>query len=270
MWIALLTHSLTSDVRPAQSKGHLICDIINQHLAEGKFKVKGIKKVTLTLTYEEGVNYFGLPIKGVSPVLNIQKSFDFDGFNLMTNARKNEAMLSLIEDLLTKALKSVGIDQAIFKAAIEEVRNRNFRQKTLLWKPKISKDKKFKASVEYELFPGEAIVLAVVFFDSYDSLICKVELIRTRPDFMFIAPYLGGAKWVTKSEFVLVDKSGELHFKACVDDCRSEINITPQNRTADAIIDSILISSAFTSDDQAISLLKQKIRETGGISNEEM
>gem|GEM_PF-6657562 len=63
MWIALLTHSLTSDVRHAQSIGHLICDIINQYLAERKFKVKGIR-ITLTLTYREGVNYIGRPIKG--------------------------------------------------------------------------------------------------------------------------------------------------------------------------------------------------------------
>jgi hypothetical protein len=268
MWIALLTHSLTSDVKPAQSIGHLICDIINQYLAEGKFKIKGIRKITITLTYEDGVNYIGRPIKGVSPVLNIRKSFDFNGFNLMPQATQNETMLSLIEDLLMNALKGVDVDQEIFKAAITEVRNRDFRQKTLLWKPKASKDKKFKASIEYELLPGEAIVLAVVFFDSSDSMICKAELIRTRPDFMFIAPYLGGAKWISKNEFELVDKSGELRFKVCVDDCRSEMNITPQKRTSDEIIDSILISSASTPDDQAVSLLKQKIKEAGGTSNE--
>jgi hypothetical protein len=269
MWIALLTHSLTSDVKPAQSKGHLICDIINQYLGERKFKVKGIKKITLTLTYEEGRKYIIPPTKGLPPVMNIGQSFDFDSFNRLTNDQQNEHLLSLMEELLMEGLKTVNVATDVLKAAITEVRNRNFRQKTLLWKPKASKDKKFKASVEYELLPGEAIVLAIVFFDSSDSEICKVELIRTRPDFMFIAPYLGGAKWISKNEFELVDKSGELHFKACVDDCRSEMSIMPQKRTSDEIIDSILISSASTPDDQAVSLLKQKIREAGGTSNEE-
>ena len=253
----MFVEGTNTDTTVFEGRSRIISDIINRHLALTKIKIPGVKKITISLTTEKDVNFIGAPMKGYSPVVNIRRTYDFNSFNSSSEENQNEMILSLIEYNINEAAKKFEWSIPNFTEIANEVRRVDFKQRYLEWRPKVSKDKKYKAGVEVEMLIDEARIF-IVFFSQDDTLIKRVKLISVRADRFFIASLMGKAKWVTNTEFELVDKKNEIHFKASPLKDDAEVYFTPIDRDSNRVIDDLLILAASTSDEQALSILKEK------------
>lgn len=160
--------------------------------------------------------------------------------------------------LFKKLILSARHSSAKVKEIINEVRGLGFKQRYLEWKLKVSKDKKYKAGIEVEMLSEEAGIF-IIFYTADDKIFKRIKLISVRPARFFILPLMGKAIWVNNTEFELVDKKKEIHFRASLLKGAAEVYFTPINRDANKVIDDLLILSASTSDKQALSLLQEKV-----------
>lgn len=260
MWIAVLVEDTDIDMRVFRGRAVVICDMINRQLALRKFKIPGIKKITITLTAMKDVDYITGPLKGYSPVANIRRTFDFGAFNTSSDERKNDLILNLIEDSIKRAAEHLSWNIKNFDHIANEVRRLGFKHRYLEWKLKRSESGKNKAGVEVEMLAEEARIY-IVFYSASGQAIKQVKLIAVRPDRLFILPLMGKAFWLNHDEFELVDKRKEVHFNASLLKEDAQIYFTPMKRDVNEVIDDLLILAASTTDSVALSLLQEKIRK---------
>lgn len=256
----LLKEEIEADTKVFREKSRIIEDIINRNLALRKVKISGVKKMTITLTLEKDRDFIMAPIKGFSPVINITKTFDFNLFNSSTSEKQNEIILSVIDASVNEAARKFGWHKKPLEEIINTVRELDFKHSYLEWKLKLSKDRKYKAGIQVDMLP-EGATISIVFYSYDDLLIRTVSLIDLRPDRYFVTALMGECKWISNTEFELVDKKKEIHFKASLLKGAAEVYFTPINRDANKVIDDLLILAASTSNEQALSLLQTRIND---------
>jgi hypothetical protein len=265
MWISVIIsktskNEIEDNTEIFQRRARIIEDIFNRNLALKKIKLQGVQKITITLTMEKDRDVIVGPMKGFSPVVNITKTFDPKLVKSLPDKEQNEMVLSIIENCLRESAKKFGWDFHSFDEIIDMVRQLDFKHSYLEWKLKPSKDRKYKAGVETEM-NNESAKILIAFYSQDGVLIRKVNLINVRPDRFFIKHLMGEGKWLTSTEFELTDKKNEIHFKASVLSDKVDVYFTPINRDVNNVIDDLLLLSASTTDEQAISILREKIKD---------
>lgn len=218
MWIAIIVSKLTNeelqtDTTAFETRSPIIEDIVNRQLSLRKIKISGVQKITITLTIKNGRDSIVGPIKGFSPVVNIKKAYDFRLFNASSEREQNELIVSVIENSLREAAKRFTWDFERLNEVLSKVREFDFKNFYQEWKLKSSRDKRYRAGIEVET-TTEAAKISTVFYSQDNVLIRKVSLINVRPSRYFIKPLMGVAKWVSNTEFELIDKRKEVHSKA--------------------------------------------------------
>ncbi len=263
MWIDILVYKQPdvesgSYIQILKGKSRIICDIINRQLSIIKFKIQGVQKIAIAFEEEEGINFLSKPIKGYSPVICIRKTFDFGRFNDLDDSDRNEMILSSIESDFNRIAKEFDFDVNLINEIISEVKRLDFKQRYIVGQLKNSRGKKHKAGIEVEMLMEETII-SCVFFSNEETLIKKIKLISTHSSRFFFGQLLGGTKWINNTDFELLDRKREIHFRASVLKETAELHFTPSNRDVNAVIDDLLILSSSTSKEQAMSILQGKI-----------
>jgi hypothetical protein len=266
MWIALLMWDFSGIDSPVTNefadRSRIIEDQINRRIALRKAKIKGVKKIAITLTDESMIDYIGGPIKGFSPVVNIRKSYNFNLFATLDSTTRNEAILNLIRLCINEATKKFSWEIHWFEEIVDEIRASGFRSQYIEGKIKESKSKEYKAGVEVDMQLGCAVI-SIVFYSRENIVVRRAELIKVHPNRLFISPLIGDTKWLSDKEFEVVNKEREIHFKASVENGAVEVYFTPKSKNTNQLIDDLLISSITTSKEQIINLLEDKIGRLG-------
>lgn len=261
MWVALLISKFPQapDVTRTefQGKARVIEDMYNRFLFLNKIKIQGIKKLSITLVNELGIDSIHGPVKGFSPVINIKRSYDFNLFSSLGAPAQNESILALIQTSVYKAGKEFNWNLQPFEAISAQIKSLRFKNCFISGKIKASKDKVYKAGVEVDMQPDHAL-LAIVFYSKEGILVKRVELIKVHPNRLFITPLIGSTKWLNNKKFEVVNKEGEIHFLASLEADTPEIYFTSKSKTQDQLIDELLISSVSTSKEQVINLMQGK------------
>lgn len=264
MWVALLISKFAEvpDLAKTefQGKARIIEDLYNRYLFLNKIKIPGVKKITITLFNEPGVDTVYGPVKRFSPVVNVNKSYDFELFSTLDSNEQNESILNLIQISVDKAGETFNWNLESFKWIPDEIKRLGFKNCFIVGKLKTSKDKFHRAGVEVDMQPNYALI-SMVFYSKDDSLLKRAELIKVHPNRLFITPFIGSTKWLNNKEFEVTNKEGEIHFIASFEDDNTEIHFTSKSKTEDQLIDELLISSVSTSKEQIIHLLKDKINK---------
>lgn len=263
MWIAVLVSDFANILLEQKKlfvgKSTIVEDIYNKYLALKKVKIKGVRKITITLETETGIDGIWAPIKGGSPVVNIRRLFAFDDFFNSTTNEQNEIIIQLIELSLSKAVSEFNWDKNIFSELGDKVRSQNFKQCYIEGKLKLSKNKLHKAGIEINMDQDYAKVSVVFYSSMNDSLIKRIELIKLRPSRFFINSFLGHSMWLNDHDFVVTNKTDEIHFKTTLLKDKADIYFTPVTRSKEKLVDVLLIYSAETDKNLAIDLINDDI-----------
>lgn len=263
MWISL-TISNTAEIDPAirkafENRSRVIEDMFNMYFALSKVKIKGVKKISITLVDQEGVNSIAPPITGFSPVANIRKFYDLQTFKILNSNDQDKAILNLIEsNLLEVSEKFNWHIQDVIKSTAKKIKESEFKHSYIEIKPKISKNKKYRASVEVSMAPGYAVI-SILLNSVGNDVVKKIELIKVHPNRLFIKPLVGKSNWLNDNEFEVVDQNNEIHFKLFIDKGVVNLYFTPRSRSEEQLIDEILVHSIDTRKELAEKILKDKI-----------
>lgn len=263
MWISLQipTYSKLDSNLKSQFLGEsrIVEDIYNRFLAEEKVRIKGVKKITITLTEEPDIYRISPPLKGFTPVVVAQKSYDFDQHFKLSADRRKWAILDFIQNCLKECAKKFDWDESVFTKVFSKVDQTGLAHRYYEIPLKASKDKSKMAGVEVEMLE-EGALIQIVFLNEAQEIIRKVPIIKVHPNRMFVNQIVGNGKWVNNVEFVFSNKTGEINFKASIDEDNASIFFTSKSGDEDGLIDDLLFASVSTSKEQLLDILDDKVK----------
>lgn len=264
MWISIYISKLTkeemlTDTTSFKRRAMVIEEIINRELRILKIKVRGVQKISITLTVEQDRDFIAEPLKGFSPVINLTKSYDFKTFDLIPDHKKNEVILSMIERLLSEAQKKFNWDKSLFKDVFRKIRDSEFCNVFFAGGLKSSKNKKFKAGIEV-VGGSESAIVSIVFYNKNEEELKRFRLIKTKPSSFFINQLIGKSRWIGSEQFELINKNGEIRFTASMADDSPSLELHPKDNNRDRVIDDLLIISAESKANTVISILKERLK----------
>lgn len=264
MWVAVLIspfyHVDRANAQYFQDKSRVIEDMYNRFLSLNRVKIRGVQKLTVTVSNDAHINDIHGPIKGFSPVVNITKSFDFQLFSSLDSTTQNEMILDLIQSSIVRSAKELGWNSDLFNTIPDQIRKANFENRFVAGKMISSKNRAYKAGVEVDM-RMDCAVLSVVFY-SREEFLRRIELIRVRPYRLLIAQLVSRLRWVTEDEVEVINKGGDILFVASFKEGKSRIRFASNSKTEDELIDELLMASVVTEPELAIKILKEKINRT--------
>lgn len=261
MWLSINIEPETKKndiINSFQRKSTIVADLYNKLLADHKLKFTGVKKISISITSIQGVDFVGGPIKGISPVASIRKTYDFDKLELYSEDQIKLEILKLIQNSITELGEKFSWDTGPFDPLYNNIVESNFNHVYFEMPFKLSKDKFTRAGVKVEMHENYAEI-SMVFTKESDDNFLILPLIKTHPNRIFISQIIGKGKWLSNDEFLVSDKLGETHFKGMISKKRIDLSFTPKTKSEDQLIDDLLISSPSSSSELIQNLLNKRI-----------
>lgn len=263
MWIDLLIEQDNKLEPTLKSKfigeANVISDLYNQYLVKLKVKIVGVKKIAITLTDRPNISLFALPIKVVGPISTIDKTYNFDFLAKLDDKELKEEILEVIQSTIREAATKFQWDIEPFENVYQRVKGTGLINEYIEGGLVSSKNKQYKAGVQVAMSPDGASIY-IAFFDKNENFIKRINFIKVHPNKMFIIPLIGKGRWISNDDFVISNKTKEIHFKASLESGKAELFYTPVNNTEDKLTNSLLIASTTTNKEQITSLIQDRIQ----------
>lgn len=206
-----------------------------------KIKLDSVRKIVIELLDKDLYGDSILEIIGSnkSPICTLRKSFDFSNFLKESSSldKKKKLTAELYNDL-QKLSQELKWDEAPFNQAYENTVRSNFESSMVLGKIKSTKNKKNQASVIIHQELGVATVV-VIFFNSKQEEIKKVEIFKTLPQPIIYGQLVGDSRWINDIDFELINNSGEIHIVVSMLKDTPTVFFTPKGREVDGIIEEL-------------------------------
>lgn len=261
MWIAINIEKETTKsdiVTDFERKARIVQDLYNKILSEQKMKFSGVQKISISLSDEPDINFVNGPIKGISPVATLRKTYDFNRLINQSEFERKKEILILIHNSVTELGNKYEWNIDGFDHIFDLVLSMKFNHSYYEIPYKKSRGKNFQAGVKVEMLEDGAQI-SIMLESQEDSKVTSYPLIKTHPNRMFIKQIVGKGRWLNNDEYEMVDKSGEIHFKVSSERSKLELYFTPKTRSEDQLIDELLIAASTSSKRQLEYLIKNKI-----------
>jgi len=263
MWIAINVEpetQMTGLVNLFQERAMIISDLYNKLLSENKLEFKGVKKVSISVTSVPDIDFVVGPIKGISPVASVRKTFDFDKLSSLDDKFFKIEILKLIHDSILKLGEKFGWETKGFNKIYNVIFQSNLDHVYYELPMKASPDKSWNAGVKVEMLE-EGAQISMEFLDSINSdRVINLPMIMTHPNRMFITPIINNGKWISNDEFEVTNNSGEIHFIGSFVKKKMKLVFTPKEKSEKGLIDDLLLASTATKKDLVIDMLKENLR----------
>lgn len=237
-------------------EANAVCELYNRLLPA--CDIKYLEKIRIDLTPDLQAHTYVAPAKPLkySFVCTIANSYNFEAFFQKNVIERKKALLEVLQQNVREAVKQLGWDIVSFEEAYQKVQEVNFINK-VIWSNKFfsTKNKHYQAAVELEIETIHASI-SIIFFDSAKQLIKRVEVVKVRPHSLFLSKMFGKAKWLNNREFILSNKTNEIHFIASLDSDQVKRSITPILQSEQQLLNELKIFHPYTSQDEAFNLLK--------------
>lgn len=173
-------------------------------------------------------------IKGYSgSVLTVNAKFDIDFYRNQSDQDQNRMILDTIHRITALCAKEFNWDLSPFENAFKKVNEANFTFKIEL-PAKLSRNKKYKASILVEKNEEEALIFAL-FYNNQNELIKEVELLKTFNWSGFYKQLVKKYKWFDNSSFGFSINKDQLIIKADLNEKKQKVLINPINNTKEEI-----------------------------------
>lgn len=172
------------------------------------------------------------PPSDLSKYVIVYLKYDYDKFYLnATNEEKKRQLIVMLRKAIEFVLNEVSINKQPYEEALAKIDSLDFQFKGFYIKPKLSPDRKYKASIEYNI-DATGIQYSVVFRSKTELIELPLVSLNTDGTIMSgfdVTHILNEAEWLNDGVFEIRDRASEIFFSCNVETKEITMEIKPQN-----------------------------------------
>lgn len=222
-------------------------------------KIENLRKIAIQLV-DSPDEVQVIPTNKLTLVCLIYEYYDLQNFdNQLTEYEKYKILLDLLLDTLLSASEKFNWPQEPFKDAYSKVIKSEFINEYVLIQPKLSKDRKFSASIIANHTQEYVSIIIELINKKQGGAIKKVELIKVvyfKDDFADVVHTL---KWVNNEEIEISNRDEEINFKYAIHKDVSELFLTPKAHDAKYLQDQLKLLNPETSKEKYLEINNKRI-----------
>ena len=260
MWIDLILDDLSgfenNQIEDFDKSQKVVLSIINRLVK--KLKIRHVSKIAISLYSRPDIDFISSP-NALIGVITIDKTFDIRQVLQYRGDERKEAILQLIEKFIHEAAEKYGWNFEPFFQVFREVRKLNYVSKYIYGDFKKARDRKHSAGIEVNT-KEDGTQISIVFYNSDECLLKRVEVIKTHQPEFYYYPFLGKAKWKSNREFELTNRANTISFNANL--LTGDLNLCfhKGKKSEDQLIDDLLMASSYTHMDQVKNMIKDRMK----------
>ena len=210
------------------------------------YKSRDFQKIRIEL-FPEAQKTKVYPPEGISPVVHIERSFDFDHYFRLTKKKRRAYLLEILYETLQTMCSELNYNLQPFYKAYEQVKALNYQNEYVHGKLKTAPDRTHKVGVHIRVDEEYAVISALV-QDSEGNETARIEILRTLPHYMFIYKFIYQTKWLDKEHFQISDKSGQVVFEVNVSEEKARMQLLPKTMELPELVKEVAMAVADETD----------------------
>lgn len=222
-------------------------------------KIVNLRKIDIQLVNSQDSTRI-INSNQLTKVCLIYKYFDWQNFEKETiEINRFKIILDLILDTLLEFYKEFNWPIAEFRNAYSQVIQAGFRNEYVLLAPKVSKNKRYHASlvgvssIEYNSI---FIELTDVIKENETKRFELMKISMYEEDLSIIAKTL---KWINNDEFIISNKDKEINFKVSIGSELPELFLTPRIHDERYLLDELKLLDPETSPEEYLLINNRRI-----------
>lgn len=222
-------------------------------------KIVNLRKIDIQLVNSQDSTRI-INSNQLTKVCLIYKYFDWQNFEKETiEINRFKIILDLILDTLLEFYKEFNWPIAEFRNAYSQVIQAGFRNEYVLLAPKVSKNKRYHASlvsVSSKEYNSIFIELTDVIKENETKRFELMKISMYEEDLSIIAKTL---KWINNDEFIISNKDKEINFKVSIGSELPELFLTPRIHDERYLLDELKLLDPETSPEEYLLINNRRI-----------
>jgi hypothetical protein len=234
-----------------------ISKLYNKFISD--IKIKNLRKIAIELVSSPAAAYV-IPTHNLTKVCLVYKYFDWQNLNNEAiEINRYKILLDLISDTILEISEKFNWPVEPFKNAYLEVIKTGFKNEYALLAPKLSKDKRYSASLIVVVNKKYSSIFVELIDKIYGDKITRIELMKIIFYEENLSDITKKLKWISNNEFVVSNKEGEINFKYSIQNNVSETFLTPRIHDEKYLQDELKLLNSETSQAEYLEINNRRI-----------